>query len=135
MLYNASKVYVTQWQPFALPTNGMANPDTWREWAQVKVVMMISSMMVVIIIISCTVSIIDIISIMNMHPAAGKGLVADHSGRRETHVCFPLQVFSLRPSCLMTLVHVVLLCTHVLVDLRTLVQTSSPVLVVCGPQY
>ena len=62
MLNNASKVYVTQWQPFALPTNGMANPDTWREWAQVKVVMMISSMMVVIIIISCTVSIIDIIS-------------------------------------------------------------------------
>ena len=36
MLYNASKVYVTQWQPFALPTNGMANPDTWREWAQVR---------------------------------------------------------------------------------------------------
>ena len=126
---------MTQWQPFALPTNGMANPDTWREWAQVKVVMMISSMMVVIIIISCTVSIIDIISIMNMHPAAGKGLVADHFGRRETHVCFPLQVFSLRPRCLMTLVHVVLLCTHVLVDLRTLVQTRSPVLVVCGPQY
>ena len=36
MLYNASKVYVTQWQPFALPTNGMGNPDTWREWAQVR---------------------------------------------------------------------------------------------------
>ena len=36
MIYNASKVYVTQWQPFALPTNGMANPDTWREWAQVR---------------------------------------------------------------------------------------------------
>ena len=96
--------------------------------------MIISSMMVMIIIISCTVSITDIIS-MNMHPAAGKGLVAYHSGRRETHVCFPLQVFSLRPSCLMTLVHVVLLCTHVLVDLRTPVQTRSPVLVVCGPQY
>ena len=90
MLYNASKVYVTQWQPFALPTNGMANPATWREWAQVRVVMMISSTMVVII---CTVIIKDIISIM--HPAAGKGLAADHSGRRETHVCFPLQVFSL----------------------------------------
>ena len=100
-----------------------------------RAVMMISSMMVMIIIISCTISIIDIISIMTMHPAAGKGLAADHSGRRETHVCFPLQVSSLRPSCLMTLVHVVLLCTHVLVDLRTLVQTSSPVLVVCGPQY
>ena len=98
-------------------------------------VMMISSMMVVVIIFSCTVSIIDIISIMNMHPAAGKGLAADHSGRHETHVCFPLQVFSLRPSCLMTLVHVVLLYTHVLADLRTLVQTRSPVLVVCGPQY
>ena len=102
---------MTQWQPFALPTNGMANPDTWREWAQVSVVMMISSTMVVII---CTVIIKDIISIM--HPAAGKGLAADHSGRRETHVCFPLQVFSLRPICLMTLVHVVLLCTHVLVN-------------------
>ena len=36
MLYNASKVYVTQWQPFALPTNGMANPDNWRQWAQVR---------------------------------------------------------------------------------------------------
>ena len=36
MLYNPSKVYVTQWQPFALPTNGMANPDTWRQWAQVR---------------------------------------------------------------------------------------------------
>ena len=97
--------------------------------------MIISSMMVVVIIFSCTVSIIDIISIMNMHPAAGKGLAADHSGRHETHVCFPLQVFSLRPSCLMTLVHVVLLYTHVLADLRTLVQTRSQVLVVCGPQY
>ena len=98
-------------------------------------VMIISSMMVVIIIISCTVSIIHFLSIMTMRPAAGKGLAADHSGRRETHVCFPLQVFSLRPSCLMTLVHVVLLCTHVLVDFQTLVQTRSPVLVVYGPQF
>jgi len=36
------EVYVTQWQPFALPTNGMANPDTWREWAQVKALLPIT---------------------------------------------------------------------------------------------
>ena len=124
---------MTQWQPFALPTNGMANSGTWREWAQVRPESGDDDQQRDGdddrqhdgIIFSCTVSIIDIISIMKMHPAAGKGLVADHSGRRETHVCFPLQVFSLRPSCLMTLVHVVLLCTHVLVDLRTLVKTRS----------
>ena len=61
-------------------------------------VMIISSMMVVIIIISCTVSIIHFLSIMTMRPAAGKGLAADHSGRSETHICFPLQVVFLSPS-------------------------------------
>ena len=29
------KVYVTQWQPFPLPSNGMENPDTWQEMVQV----------------------------------------------------------------------------------------------------
>ena len=29
------KVYVTQWQPFPLPSNGMENPDTWQELVQV----------------------------------------------------------------------------------------------------
>jgi len=36
------EVYVTQWQPFPLPTNGMANPDSWQELLQVKALLPIT---------------------------------------------------------------------------------------------
>jgi len=36
------EVYVTQWQPFALPTNGMENPETWRQLIQVKALLPIT---------------------------------------------------------------------------------------------
>ena len=35
-LFFFHKVYVTQWQPFPLPSNGMENPDTWQELVQVS---------------------------------------------------------------------------------------------------